>query len=73
MEGVNVEVEEIKISHYDSPWEVACSIINAQYKCENIFGQIIEKPFFEPDELRRIGEHIVNYCKTEEERKRNEN
>ena len=67
-----MEVEEIKISPYDSPWEIACAIINAQYKCENIFGQIIERPFFEIDELRRIAEHIVNYCKVEEERKHHE-
>ena len=57
--------EEIKITPYDTPWEIACMIINAEYKGKNILNQEVVNNFFNIDDLRRIGEHIVNYCKTE--------
>jgi hypothetical protein len=53
-------VEKVEISPYDTPWEVACMLINA--KCEK--NGYMES-FFEIDDLRRIGEHIINYCNAE--------
>ena len=57
----------IEITPYDTPWEVACMIINAEYKYENIFNQEVISPFFNKADLRRIGEHLINYCKAESE------
>ena len=59
--------KSITITPYDTPWEVACMIINAEYKHENIFNQEVISPFFNKDDLRRIGEHIINYCNAESE------
>ena len=57
----------IKITPYDTPWEVACMLINAQYEATNLFGQTGLVPFFEKQDLRRIGEHLIGYCNTERE------
>ena len=59
--------KSITITPYDTPWEVACMIINAEYKHENIFNQEVISPFFNKADLRRIGEHLMNYCKAESE------
>ena len=59
--------KSITITPYNTPWEVACIIINAEYKHENIFNQEVISPFFNKDDLRRIGEHLMNYCKAESE------
>lgn len=59
-------VEEIKITPYDTPWEIACMLINAEYECTNILKQDVATRFFELADLRRIGEHIVNYCNAEQ-------
>ena len=59
--------KSITITPYDTPWEVACMIINAEYKHENIFNQEVISPFFNKNDLRRIGEHLMNYCKAESE------
>ena len=61
-----IENAELKITPYDTPWEVACLIINAEYERKNIFNQTVTEKFFELEDLRRIGEHIVNYCNTEQ-------
>ena len=61
-----IENNELKITPYDTPWEVACLIINAEYERKDIFKQTVTESFFELDDLRRIGEHIVNYCNTEQ-------
>lgn len=61
-----IEKNELKITPYDTPWEIACMLINAQYECNTIFTGKEIRPFFELPDLRRIGEHIVNYCNTEE-------
>ncbi len=58
--------EEIIITPYATPWEVACMLINAEYTGKNIFNQEVINRFFEIEDLRRIGEHIVNYCNTEQ-------
>ena len=59
--------EAIKITPYDTPWEVACMLINAQYEAANIFGQSGLVPFFKKQDLRRIGEHLIGYCNAERE------
>ena len=63
-----VENNELKITPYDTPWEVACMLINAEYEVIDIFNQNIVKKLFEIEDLRRIGEHIVNYCNAEQKR-----
>jgi hypothetical protein len=66
--GVNMLIEnnELKITPCDTPWEIACLLINAECERVNIFNQTATEKFFELDDLRRIGEHIVNYCNTEQ-------
>lgn len=61
-------VKNIKITPYESPWDIACKLINAEYKCENFLGQEIFCNFFNLEDLRKIGEHLINYCNTEKER-----
>ena len=55
----------IEITPYDTPFEIACMLINAKRKFTNVLGQ--EATFFEKEELRRIGEHLINYCNVERE------
>ena len=59
-------VKNIKITPYDTPWDIACKLINAEYKCEDLFGQEIVCNFFPLEDLRKIGEHLVNYCNAED-------
>ena len=56
---------KIEITPYDTPWEIACMIINAEYKRTDIFNQKVIDSFFEIEDIRRIGEHLINYCNTE--------
>ena len=56
---------QIKITPYDTPWEIACMLINAEYKYTNILNQDVIGKFFEIEDLRRIGEHLINYYNTE--------
>ena len=59
--------ENITISPYDTPWEIACILINAKRTTHAVLTQEeVQVPAFEKEELKRIGEHLVNYCKTEE-------
>lgn len=60
---------KIEITPSDTPWEIACMLINAKYPRKDIFGREAEQPFFTKSDLRRIGEHLVNYSNTEEEKK----
>lgn len=60
--------KEIKITPYDTPWEIACKIINAEYEATNLLNQKFNKAFFDLDDLTRIGEHIVNYCNAEQKK-----
>ena len=55
----------IEITPYDTPWEIACMLINAKHQFTNVLGQEIVSTFFNKDELRRIGEHLINYCNAE--------
>ena len=64
-EITTTEYEEIKITHYETPWEIACRIINAEHEVAAAFGGTCARPFFCVDDLRKIGEHLVNYSKTE--------
>lgn len=57
----------IEITPYDTPWEIACMLINAKRKFTNVLGQEVVSTFFDKEELRRIGEHLINYCNAEKE------
>ena len=57
----------IEITPYDTPWEIACMLINAKHQFTNVLGQEIVSTFFNKAELRRIGEHLINYCNAEME------
>ena len=59
-------IDEIKINPSFTPWEVACELINAEYEAENYFNEKIIKKFFEIEDLRRIGEHLIGYCNAEQ-------
>lgn len=75
LKSIKADLEDsetnIVISLFDEPWEVACKIINAEYTTTNIFDNEIKEPFFDIDELKKIGEHIVNWCNTEKEGENN--
>ena len=57
--------EKIEITPYDTPWEIACMLINAKYEYTNILNNKVENRFFALEELLRIGEHLVHYANTE--------
>ena len=57
----------IEITPDDTPWEIACMLINAKRRYTNIFGQEVVSTFFDKAELRRIGEHLIGYCNVEME------
>ena len=59
--------DTIEITQYDTPWEIACMLINAKHQFTNVLGQEIVSTFFNKAELRRIGEHLINYCNAESE------
>ena len=59
--------KSIKITPYDTPWGIACMLINAEYLSTNVLGKEFVSPFFDLTELRRIGEHLINYCNAERE------
>lgn len=56
---------EVRIDVLDTPWEIACKLINAKHEGETIFGQKVMHKSFTSEELRKIGEHLVNYCNVE--------
>ena len=59
---------KIKITPYDTPWEIACMLINARYEREHFLTkEKYMESFFDIDDLRRIGEHLINYCNTEKD------
>lgn len=59
--------KSIKITPYDTPWEIACMLINAKHRFTNVLGKEAVSTFFDKEELRRIGEHLINYCNAERE------
>ena len=69
MENIEKMEQEakIEITPYDTPWEIACMIINAEYQRTDIFNQKVIDSFFEIEDIRRIGEHLINYCNMEKD------
>ena len=70
MENIEKMEQEskIEITPYDTPWEIACMLINARHEREHFLTK--EKymdNFFDIDDLKRIGEHLINYCNTEKD------
>ena len=59
--------KSIKITPYDTPWEIACMLINAKHRFTNVLGKDVVSTFFDKSDLRRIGEHLINYCNAERE------
>ena len=57
---------EIIISPYETPWEIASKIINAKCEVALLGSQKYLTSAFTFDDLRKIGEHIVNYCNAEQ-------
>ena len=57
----------IKITPYDTPWEIACMLINAKHRFKTNLGEEFVSTFFDKAELRRIGEHLIGYCNAEME------
>lgn len=41
-----IENNEFKITPYDTPWEIACLLINAEYERTDLFGQTATDSFF---------------------------
>ena len=57
----------IEITPYDTPWEIACMLINAKYRFKTNLGEEVVSTFFDKTELRSIGEHLIGYCNAEME------
>jgi len=64
---MDLKKDDIIISPYDSPFEIACTLINAQREAINLVtNDTVMLDSFTKEDLRKIGEHLVNYCRTEE-------
>lgn len=59
----------ITIDDYDTPWEVACKLIDADREVNTICGKRKE-PMFERQDIQAIGRHLTCYALTEEEREK---
>lgn len=59
--------KSIKITPYDTPWKIACKMINTEYDYTSILGNKCIEPMLDKETLYKIGMHLVNYCKTEME------
>ena len=58
----------IEICEHDTSWEIACMLINATCTIHNRFtGKDYEEQMFDLEDLRRIGEHLINYVNVEQE------
>ena len=55
----------IKITMGETPWVIASKLINAKYNGKNFLGTDCEFHMFDKADLRRIGEHLVNYARVE--------
>lgn len=51
----------VKIKSSDTPWEIACKLINAK----NFLGEGVITQMFEMADIKRIGEHLVYYATVE--------
>ena len=56
----------IQIDEYDTPWEVACKLINATYTT-TVFNKEIEKEMFHNEDILAIAHHLEHYARTEME------
>ena len=54
----------VKITSSDTPWEIACKLINAK----NFLGEGIINHMFKIEDIKRIGEHLVYYAMVEEQK-----
>ena len=56
----------IKINPTDTPWEIACQSINSTIEAKSLLSPtpIVVKAF-DNEELRKIGEHLLNFCNVE--------
>lgn len=64
---ISEDKAKIEITPYDTPWQVACALINAKYEHRDFFDRPIMGEFFLIEDLKRIGEHLINYSKAESE------
>lgn len=64
---ISEDKAKIEITPYDTPWQVACALINAKYEQKDVFNRPMMGEFFLLEDLKRIGEHLVNYSKAESE------
>lgn len=56
----------IKIDPADSPWEIACQLINSTTTVKSLLSPaLITVKVFDVEDLRKIGEHLLNYCNVE--------
>lgn len=58
---------KIEIDGYDTPWEVACKLINAtrKVKVSSLFGveeHEVDRPVFDIDDLYLMGDHLMKYA-----------
>ena len=54
----------IQIDEYDTPWEVACKLINATHTI-TIFNKEREEEMFHNEDILAIAHHLGNYARTE--------
>lgn len=57
----------ISIDEYDTPWEIAIALINAEVESVNPFTKRPNRAkAFDINDLKRIAEHLMNYAEVEE-------
>ena len=56
----------IQIDEYDTPWEVACKLINATY-ITTVFSKELEREMFPNEDILAIAHHLEHYARTEME------
>ena len=58
----------ISIDEYDTPWEIAAALINAEVESINPFTKRLNcARAFDLSDLKRIAEHLMNYVEVEED------
>ena len=58
----------IEIGEYETPWEVACKLIDATEERKDPFThRMREEKVFSVDELKLIGKHLISYYDVEKE------
>lgn len=56
----------IQIDEYDTPWEVACKLINAT-RTITVFNKEREEEMFRNEDILAIAHHLESYARTEME------